>query len=1183
MRDNFDPKTAVRETPNKMNAEEGSQCPGKTITPLCLPRHFDARWFMEVIALAAIYFLTARLGLLLAVPDGHVTPVWPPSGIALAAILLRGRHVWPGIWLGSFTANLWDFYGSPSSAATEIAASVTIGVGASLAALAGALLLRRFVGGRNPLERVRDVCAFMALGGVVSCLISATIGMTTLCLTGFAPWSGFGQTWLTWWLGDTAGVFIVAPLGLVWRGAGWLKSAARHVELFACFGSLFAVTYYVFIGNTTILFTGRPLTFLLIPFLVWPAVRFGQRGAASASGLIALLAVWGTIHNAGPFNLGSRNEALLLLELFLGVVVLTALCMAAMVTEREQAEAAQKRAVVELESRVLERTGALTRSESQARQHLAEAERARAALLSILEDERATEEAREQALSLTRATLESTADGILVVNLEGKIEIFNHVFVKMWRLPDDVLAARDDARALQCVLDQINEPQQFMEKVTYLYAHKEEESYDTLLFKDGRVFDRFSRPQFIGGLVVGRVWSFRDITERTKAEQRLAAFATLGRRLNAVPDAQAAAHIIANLADELFGWDACKLDLYDVQTDSCQSLLTIDIVDGRRQDVSPAYSGESPSPRMRRVMQDGPMLILRENPLAEVNNNWPFGDLNRPSASILFVPVTEGQKVIGALSIQSYKLNAYTQEDLDALQDLTDHCAGALERLRGRDALRASETRFRTIFEQSPLGVAEGVIATGAFVSVNQRFADILGYTTDELRALTFRDYTHPEDLEKDLGKMEKLAAGEIGEFAMEKRYLRKCGGVIWVNITVSSLALPGEKPVNCIAVIDDITARKQAEESLQRSEQLYRQAIAVAGAVPYDYYYLTRQYQYIGEGIELLTGYRPEEICATLWEKITRETIMLGEAAGLSKAAAAQGVLRGEIKQWRSDMRILARDGTSRWLSDVSVQMHDTAGRVIGSRGMLMDITERKQAEVSLKESGEQLRALLKRLQQAQEVERIRVAREIHDELGQMLTGLKMDVRWLERKLAEPSLPPSFHPLLDRAVAASELADQTIAVVQKIAAELRPGALDRLGLGAALAQKARRFQERTGIPCQVTVVESATALSAEIATELFYISQEALTNVTRHAQATEVQIRFEMNDDGVVLEVWDNGRGFTEVDLTTAQSLGLLGMRERAAHCGGTIVWERCEPQGTRLTVRIPCGEALAKTGDSA
>ena len=254
------------------------------------------------------------------------------------------------------------------SLATELATSATFGIGASLTALLGSQLLRRFVGERNPLERVRDVCAFMALGGVVSCLVSATVGVTTLCLAGFAPWLGYTQAWLTWWLGDTAGVFIVAPLLLVWGGVRRRKSPARWVELFVGFGLLIAVTHYVFIENTTVLFTGKPLTFILIPFLIWSAVRFGRRGAATAAGLIALLAVWGTIHGSGPFHLGSRNESLLALELFLSVVSFTALCIAAVVMER-------RRVLDELESRVAERTASLDQAnaalrESEARTRL---------------------------------------------------------------------------------------------------------------------------------------------------------------------------------------------------------------------------------------------------------------------------------------------------------------------------------------------------------------------------------------------------------------------------------------------------------------------------------------------------------------------------------------------------------------------------------------------------------------------------------------------------------------------------------------------------------------------------------------------------------------------------------------------------------------------------------------------
>ena len=238
---------------------------------------------------------------------------------------------------------------------------------------------------------------------------------------------------------------------------------------------------------------------------------------------------------------------------------------------------------------------------------------------------------------------------------------------------------------------------------------------------------------------------------------------------------------------------------------------------------------------------------------------------------------------------------------------------------------------------------------------------------------------------------------------------------------------------------------------------------------------------------------------------------------------------------------------------------------------GVGIDIAKRKHAEQKVKASRDQLRALLTRLQQAQEEERTRVAREIHDELGQLLTGLKMDVRWLEKKLSGPGLPPELHPLLDRAVAASALADTTIATVQKIAAELRPGALDKLGLAAALTQRARRFAERSGIHCTVTAEEAETPLPPEVATELFYIAQEALTNVARHAHAQNVTIQLSTTPDATKLEICDDGVGITAANQAAANSLGLLGMKERVGHCAGTIAIQRRASGGTQIIVHIP------------
>ena len=377
-----------------------------------------ARWpaWALIVALAVAYFVSARLGLLLAIPGGHVTPVWPPSGIALAALLLCGWRIWPGIWLGSFAANLWDFVGSPMGLATDIATSATFGAGASAAALLGAQWLLRCGIHPSRLERVRDVCALMALGGAASCLVNATIGVTTLCLAGFAPWSAYGQLWLTWWLGDTTGVFVMAPLLLVWHRATLSLHQSRWLETACCFSLLMAATAYVFIDNT-LPFSGKPLAFIIIPFLVWPAMRFGARGATAAVVLIAALAVWGTIHGTGPFNVGSRNASLLMLELFLGVVVLTSLCVAAIVTERERAEAAQKRAFDDL---------------SRARDDAEQANRAKSALLAALSMSEVKN--REHAAYL-QSLLEALPTGVSLVDKDLVVTVANQACLVLLDLP----------------------------------------------------------------------------------------------------------------------------------------------------------------------------------------------------------------------------------------------------------------------------------------------------------------------------------------------------------------------------------------------------------------------------------------------------------------------------------------------------------------------------------------------------------------------------------------------------------------------------------------------------------------------------------------------------------------------------------------------------------------------------
>ncbi|HEY1171313.1 MAG TPA: response regulator [Verrucomicrobiae bacterium] len=226
----------------------------------------------------------------------------------------------------------------------------------------------------------------------------------------------------------------------------------------------------------------------------------------------------------------------------------------------------------------------------------------------------------------------------------------------------------------------------------------------------------------------------------------------------------------------------------------------------------------------------------------------------------------------------------------------------------------------------------------------------------------------------------------------------------------------------------------------------------------------------------------------------------------------------------------------------------------------------ERKQAEDRLRESHEQLRALSVYLQFVREEERTRIAREVHDELGQAMTSLKMDVRWLDTRL-----PKGAAELHEKMRKMSAHIDTTIHTIRRIATELRPGVLDDLGLVAALEWQANEFRERTGVECVVSSTAASETFDQDVNTTFFRIFQEILTNVTRHAGATYVDALLSEGGDNLTLTVKDNGRGILAKEINNTKSIGLVGMRERAALLGGEITFQGSPGRGTTVTVRIP------------
>ncbi len=238
----------------------------------------------------------------------------------------------------------------------------------------------------------------------------------------------------------------------------------------------------------------------------------------------------------------------------------------------------------------------------------------------------------------------------------------------------------------------------------------------------------------------------------------------------------------------------------------------------------------------------------------------------------------------------------------------------------------------------------------------------------------------------------------------------------------------------------------------------------------------------------------------------------------------------------------------------------------LVANANLEREIADRKRTEDEFRRSTDQLRELSARLQSVREEERTHIARVIHDELGQTLTGLKMDVAWLQRHLDQQQ--PA---LLEKTQAMSDLIDITIQTVRRISSELRPGILDDLGLVATIEWQLQEFQTRSGIQGKLISAPEETTLDADGATAAFRIFQEILTNVTRHAQATQVEVTLEESAAFLTLQVQDNGRGMTESEVHSPRSIGLLGMQERARLRAGEVQFQGTPGKGTTVTVRLP------------
>jgi PAS domain S-box-containing protein len=551
-------------------------------------------------------------------------------------------------------------------------------------------------------------------------------------------------------------------------------------------------------------------------------------------------------------------------------------------------------------------------------------------------------------------------------------------------------------------------------------------------------------------------------------------------------------------------------------------------------------------------------LDVKEDELAQIRQR--FENVFETGESCEFevtVPMPTERRYFNVRFFPELDLNGSVINVLAIARDIT-------ERKEVERDQRESRLRYETLVQSIDGIVWEADPQTFMFTFVSKQAERILGYPLEQwFEGPGFwPDHMHPDDRDWAITYcVEATARGEDHQF--EYRMIAADGRVVWLNDIVS-LHVATDQSLILRGLMVDITERKQAEEALKQSENQLAEAQRLAHVGSFEWDLRSNAVTWSDELCHIF-DLQPGKISGAgdAMPFIHRED------RDLVRNAVMSAVKNKE--PYGLYYRIVRPDGAERIVHTRGHIVSDENGDPIRVFGATQDVTELKRAEEKLKASREQLRALSASLQSAREEEGTRIARELHDELGSALTSLRWSLDEIDNSLSNPASTSNADTLREKIAAMTTLVAETLHTVQRISAELRPGILDDVGLTAAIRWEAQQYQARTGIICRFESPLENVQLSRKQSTAIFRIFQEALTNVLRHASATTVDITIQEPNGEFVLQVSDNGKGMKEANTTEPESLGLLGMRERAHLIGGEVSITSAVGRGAVVTVRVP------------
>ena len=1063
-----------------------------------------------ILALAAVYFMTAKFGLSLAFVNASSTAVWPPTGIALAALILWGYRRWPGIFLGAFLVNL----------TTQGTWATTLGIatGNTLEALLGAWAVNQFANGRNFFEQARDIFRFIVLVVIASTLVSATFGTTSLALGGFAQRKDFMPVWTTWWFGDAIGALIVTPLILIWSKVSVSRwSRRRLIEAIAIFSTMLLVSLSAFSSelNTPL---SRYIRFLLYPMALWAAFRFGQRGAINSVFTVACVSIWGTLKGFGPFVQKTPHESILFLQAYLGAFAVTNLILGSVISERQRAEEILR----ESENRM-------------------------------------------------RLILDTALDAVVIIDA--------HAYITDWNPQAERIFGCAKSEVLGKKLSEIIFPPRHREALEQGLRNYFDTGASPLLNKrtelvavrsSGREFpmELAITPMNVKDQIHFSVF-IRDITQRKLDERQI-------QKLNA--DLEHRVKEFRTLIDTSPVGIAVAADAQCEQI-WCNAEFSRMLGTEPRQNISKSAAGADNLPF--KVFRDGREIPADDLPMQRacregkevLNQELEF---NLPNGKIVHelcnaIPLwDEAGKVCGCIGVF-----------LDISQ-----------RKAAERSLRESEDRFRTLASHAPVGIFMSN-PNGDSIYVNECWCAMTGLKPAEAQGKDWIKAVHPDDRERIIaGWSEAVSRSDSSN--VEFRFMRPDGVVTWVYGTAIQIRNPGGELAGYIGTVVDITERKlaetalhQAKDELARSNEWLEKRVRErtvdliqANSALEAEIVARKQAELVHTQLAAIVEFSSDAILSktpegiiTSWNRGAQR--MFGYAAeeiiGRSVSQLIppdrademnlllEGLLsREELIESFETVR-LRKDGKPVYVSLTISSIRDETGRVTGVSSIMQDISERKRLEAEIL--------------QVSEREQRRIAEDLHDGLGQQLGGISCLSDVLKKNLAEQASPEA-----EAAAKISRLLTVAMAQTRSLARGLHPVAPEANGLMSALEDLAARVTDLFKVTCEFECPETVLVEDNTMATHLYRIAQEAVTNALKHGRAQRIKIGLFSTPERVILEVDDDGIGLRSE--RHSKGLGLRIMNHRAGMIGGHFVVQKKSDGGSVAicTVQIQNGQASKK-----